>query len=98
MSRRTVLVVSHDPSICGPLLSCLRRLQSRPVLLSDIHAATSAIEEHDERALFILHGPLSYCQTLLDLFSKERAGCNFPTLVVVAKEGSEAFAIAALRA
>jgi DNA-binding NtrC family response regulator len=96
MRRRTVVVVSHDPSVCEPLTSCLRSLNSWPVLLSDVPAAASAIGDCAYMALLILHGPLSYCQPLLDLLANARA--DRPPFVIVSVDGSENFAVAALHA
>jgi DNA-binding NtrC family response regulator len=98
MGCSTILVVSSNPGRCEPLLGFLRSQQCWPVLLSDDHQATSAFAGGVPAELIVLNGPFSFCESLLQFLAEFRSSHKVPPLVIVAVEGSEAFAVASLRA
>jgi DNA-binding NtrC family response regulator len=94
MHRSTALVISHDPSGCESVVNLLRNRQCVPELLRDPAQAASALADTAATDFIVLSGPLPFCGPLLTEF---RGKLSAP-LVVLAVDGSEAFAVAALRA
>jgi DNA-binding NtrC family response regulator len=95
MHRSTALVISHDPSGCESVVNLLRNRQCLPELLRDPAQAASALADTAAIDFIVLSGPLSFCGPLLTEF---RGKLSTLPLVVLAVDGSEAFAVAALRA
>jgi DNA-binding NtrC family response regulator len=95
MHRSTALVISHDPSGCESVINLLCNRQCLPQLLRDPAQAASALADTAATDFIVLSGPLPFCGPLLTEF---RGKLSAPPLVVLAVDGSEAFAVAALRA
>jgi DNA-binding NtrC family response regulator len=98
MRCSTALVISHDPPGCEPVLTVLRKRQCLPEVLSDPSQAASALVDTAATDFVVLSGPFPFCGPLLMVLTEFRGKLNAPPLVVLAVDGSEAFAQAALRA
>jgi DNA-binding NtrC family response regulator len=98
MHRSTALVISHDPPGCEPILNLLRNRRCLPTLLSDSAQAVSAIAGAPAPDFILLSGPFQFCGPLLMFLTEFRGKLMVPPLVVLAVDGSETFALAALRA
>src|SRR5439155_13838314 len=96
MLAYAVLLISDNIARCAPVLALLRDRDCRPVLLNDAEHVASAIAENVE--LVVLDGPFHFCEPCLQFFTQIRRTRNVPPLLVVSADGSEAFAVAALRA
>jgi DNA-binding NtrC family response regulator len=92
------LVISHDSPGCEPVLNLLRNRQCSPELLSDPTQAASALADTAATDFIVLSGPFQFCEPLLIFLTEFRGKLSAPPLVVLAVDGSEAFALAALRA
>jgi DNA-binding NtrC family response regulator len=97
MARSKVLVVSPYGAQCEPLLTVLRTRQSWPVLIAEANQAVSAAEDASA-SLIVLNGAQEFCQGFFQSFHELRARQAAPPLLVVARDSSEAFAVASLRA
>jgi DNA-binding NtrC family response regulator len=98
MHRSTALVISHDLARCESVLNLLRKQQCLPVLVRDSAQTASAIADSATTAFILLSGPFQFCESFLTLLTEFRSTLRVPPLVVLAVDGSEAFAVAALRA
>src|SRR5437870_6259247 len=98
MLGHNVLVISDSIAGCAPVLALLHERHWRPVLLSDADQAASAIAEDTNVELVVLAGSLHFCEPCLQSFTQFRYSRHIPPLLVISADGSEAFAVAALRA
>ena len=98
MLGHNVLVISDNVAGCLSVLALLRERHWRPVLLSDADQAASAIAEDTNVELVVLAGSLHFCEPCLQSFTQFRYSRHIPPLLVISADGSEAFAVAALRA
>jgi DNA-binding NtrC family response regulator len=98
MRRQTALVITVDRCPGELISTLLRSQQCRPVLLDDTEQAVSVIASATDLNLVVLHGPFHFCDPVLRVFSDIRYTKEAPPFLVVAMDGSEAFAVASLRA
>jgi DNA-binding NtrC family response regulator len=98
MLGHNVLVVSDNIAGCAPVLAALRDRHWRSVLLNDADQAALAVAEDTHVELMVLAGSFHFCEPFLQSFAQLRYSRHVPPLLVISTDGSEAFAVAALRA
>ena len=97
MGHSKVLVVAADPALYEPLIALFRQRQAYSVLVDQADRAAASAMDPDI-SLIVLMGSYQFCQPLFRLFTEARSAYASPPLIVVPKDSSEAFAVAALRA
>src|SRR5579864_7466000 len=96
MGRTTSLVVSWTPSSCEPFLAVLRARGLCPAVIGDAErAALSAVAS--ENALILLHGSRAFCESFFEAVGKGPSQKDLCSVIILACDSSEAFAVAALR-